>query len=1124
MSEQRPGKPRSSTNKKKKKPKKRNLFWTITKVLITLVILVGLVVTGVVAGYINNVIKNTEPISETSLEVLLDQNSVILDNNGGILEKVESGGLRTLITYEEMDEDLINAFIAVEDKTFWEHSGFNYVRLAGAAVEAIKTTSSPKGTSTITQQLARNLYLFDTRTLKSYKRKIKEAYYAIQLEDELTKEQIIAMYLNTIDLGGNASGVQAAAQTYFSKDASEIELIEAAILAGLPKAPTNYSPFRTKRNEDVEADDYVLGTYLEEYTIVFNERCLERYAVVLSLMKENGYITDSEYQEAKNTDIRLYLKPGKTKNTDVSSYFSDMVKTDVVNALVEEKGMSKEEATMLLYGGGLKIYSTMDVEIQKKLEVAYNPTTFSNSFDSKTKSAVIAFQKKYNLGSDGVVGQSTLNKMSELELLNLDDFTLRTYSKGLVNNEVVNLKEALERDGLLFKSNDKMPTIKAYKDANGNILSLQSNRKKTVIGSEILLNKYSHIITDDDSLRIHKSSYEYDSSGNLVILADKQFNFYNAYNDQREVTDIVLYLKDAYKSDEDREKTISGGGAYYSRRMSIPELYIYKGGSVRIPYEFKHLDDSRNMVISKDFLNINPDFFTQDSDGNLIVSDDNFTISKTGIIQPQSAMVLIDYRTGELKAIVGGRNVTGQKIFNRATNPRQPGSSIKPIGVYLPAIDRGITAATVYDDRPRYNPSGQRWPFNWYEYSEFKYRGLMTVRTALKDSNNVIAVDIAREIGVENSIPYLKKLGISTLVESGNTNDLNPSSVALGGMTRGIKPIDLASAYGTIANGGVRVEPITFTRIEDNNGNLLLERTPEKTYVVDEKVAFIVQDMMQTSVNEGVASSARMQTQAVAGKTGTTSNKYDAWFVGYTPYYVASVWIGTDINMDSSDGSKISAEFWKDVMTDIHEDLPTKSFDVPDGLLRLEVDTKSGKLPTELSRAAGDVRTEYFIPGTQPKEYDDVHVQVEVCTASNKLVNPEFCPTTLIETQIRIQRPEPYVPEENMDSRGNPIIIQDGYLDVPLESCDIHDGQIIDMNYTSKYFYNVHLEPTFEGMMVLMEPAVAMLKDQSYWKLPVGTLIQQDGSVQLGDGTILYPWQFEMIYPDTDPTSNTNIQ
>lgn len=1118
MSEQKPGSNRSTSNnaKKKKKKKRKHPIRNTFLVLFIMAILGGLVATGIIGGYVYKVLQNTEPISEMNLTVLLDENSVILDSNGNLLEKVQSGSLRTLIPYEEMDPDLINAFIAVEDKTFWEHHGFNYVRLAGAAVESMKTGEGPRGTSTITQQLARNLYLTDTRLLRSYERKVKEAYYAYQLEERLSKEQIVAMYLNTIDLGGNASGVQAAAQTYFSKDASEIDLIEAAMLAGLPKAPSTYSPFKYKKNEDVEADDYVLGTYLEEYTIVFNERCLDRYNVVLHLMKENGYITESEYETAKNTDIRAYLKPGRTKNSDVSSYFSDMVKEDVIDALVEEKGMSKEEATRVLFGGGLKIYSTMDINLQKKLEEAYNPTTFNNVFDDKTRSAVIAFQKKYGLGSDGVVGKSTLKKLEELEQLSLEDFTHSTYSRGMVDDEVIRLKEALEREGLLFKSNDKMPTIKAYKDQYGNILSLQYNKNKTLTGSEILLNKYSQIITDNDDLRIHSNSFKYDSSGNLVLKSDTQFNFYRAYDNNGEVSDIVIYIKDAYKSDEDREKTIAGGGRYYSKRVSIPELYIYKGGSIRVPYEYKTFDDQRNMIVKKEFLDANPNFFTKDAEGNLIVSKDNYSISKTGIIQPQSAMVLIDYRTGHLKAIVGGRNVSGQKIFNRATNPRQPGSSIKPIGVYLPAIDHGITAATIYDDRPRYNQGGQRWPYNWYEYSEFKYRGLMTVREALKDSNNVIPVDIANELGVENCIPYLKKLGISTLVESGNINDINPSSVALGGMTKGIKPIDLASAYGSIANGGVRVEPITFTRIEDRDGTVIVERTPEKTFVVDEKVAFIVQDMMESSVQAGVATSARMDSQPVAGKTGTTSNKYDAWFVGYTPYYVASVWIGNDVNMDLSDGSKISAEFWKGVMTDIHQDLPRKEFEVPDGLLRLAVDTKSGKIPTELSQAAGDVTTEYFIPGTQPTEYDETHVQVDICTASNKLVNPEFCPADTIETQIRIQRPEPYVPEENLDSHGNPILIKDSYLDLPTELCDVHDGQVIDMNYTSKYFYNVHIEPTFEGQMVLMEPAVAVLKDQTYWKLPVGTLIQQDGSIHMADGTILQPWQFEMVYPDAE--------
>ncbi len=1080
-------------------------------------LLIGLLGFGITSGYVFKVISETEPIKEFNISALLDENSVIVDQKGEIIENIHIDGLRKIVKYKDINPVLINSYIAVEDKTFREHHGFNFVRVVGAVIEGITEGHRTGGTSTITQQLARNLYLSDIKSQRSLSRKVKEAYYAVQLENKMTKDQIIEAYLNTIYLGSGTKGVQAASQTYFSKDASELGLVESALLAGIPKNPTKNSPFITVEKSKVKTTDFIMDDSHPTLTTVFNETCIARYKTSLKLIYDNGYISKEEYEEAKEADLKTYLNPGKVKTADISSYFSDLAKKEVIQVLMEQKDLTEEQATNMLYGGGLKIYATVDLELQKKLEAAYAPTPFTNKFDDKMKRAVISFQKARKLTESGTVSTETISKMSALGLIDSTELTKDSYGPGETSDDIIVIKEALEKDGLLFKSNPKMPTILAYKDALNNIVALSKTNRRTVTDSEILLNAYDSTIDAEGQLKIGKDNYQFNATGDLVLYSDRMFSFYRAYGKNNEVKDILVTLKDCYKSDETREKVIGGGGAFYTKKVNIPEMFIYKGGALKIPYEFKRLDENRDMVISKEFLTSNPDFFKADGNGNLIVPKDNYSISNTGTIQPQSATVIMDFHTGQIKALVGGRNVSGQKIYNRALHPRQPGSSIKPIGVYLPAIDNGYTAASVFDDSPRYE-GGVRWPINWYDSGAYKYWGLMTIREAIEWSNNVVAVKTGEAVGVENCIPYLEKMGITSIDKEGAVSDMNLSAIALGGMTRGVSPLEMTGAYSTIANKGVYIKPTTFTKIEDGEGKVIYEQTPFQQRVVDEHTAFIVQDMMRSGATSGLASSAAFSPGnsgiPTAGKTGTTSNKFDAWFVGFTPYYAAAVWIGNDVQMELSDGSKISALFWKDVMKDVHAGLPAKNFEVPKGMLQASVDTTSGKRPSELSSMdpRGTVKTEWFAPGTVPTEVDDVHVTAEICSASGRLAT-EFCPPSLVETKVFIQRKEANDPSKNMEG-GKPIAVRDQQYEVPTATCDVHTAQSLDIPSVGGLFSNVRIESSPDGSRMLMEPAIAQIDNGTTLHLPVGTVISSEGAIRLSDGSVIYVYMIKLVYPE----------
>lgn len=965
---------RRSTRSKesKKKPKKKSKILLFFKIIFLLVLVIGFVGAGVVAGIVHAALKDVTPVDPSKIPLMLSENSVVYDSKGNELEKIQSGGLRTIVKYEEIDEDLKNAFIATEDRTFEDHHGFNFKRMVGAVIQGLKK-GKIQGTSTITQQLARNVYLAEIKSERSLTRKIKEAYYAVQIENALNKKQIFEAYLNTIPLGSGANGVQAAAQKYFSKDAKDLDLVESALIAGITQLPTYHSPFTTKKKDDVKDDDYILDDSDVLYTIVYNESCYKRYTDVLHYMKINGFISESEYEEAKNTDLKTRLKPGKLKNTDISSFFTDLVKDEVINGLMAEFDITKEEAANMLYTQGLKIYSTLDLDMQTKLENIY------------------------------------------------------------ANNE----------------NFPKMPSIK---DSKGNFRNVVKNNK-----GQIVLYKQDYIISQDDSLIIPKDHFNYNDNGDLVLYKNKRLKF-NPLYDKKELVGIQVKVKDSYTSN------------------SEDSTFIYKGGTVKIPSQYKTFDESNNLIINSEFLKSKPDFFKKDSEGNILIAKENYSLSSQGTIQPQSSTVIIDYRTGEIKALIGGRNIKGQKQFNRAVNPRQPGSSIKPIAIYTPALDNGFTAASIIDDVPHYNAKGKRWPRNWYNYKEYPYWGLMTLRYALQWSSNVPPVKLSETLGATTSLEYLKKMGVTSVVESGTRNDMNSSAMALGGMTNGISPLELTSAYGSLGNQGVHIKPFSFTKVTDGNGNIILENKPLKTFVVSPQVSFLITDMMRSGVEEaGVGTRARLKSKMpVAGKTGTTSDKIDAWFVGYTPYYVAGVWIGNDLQTSLPDGSKLSAILWNKIMTEIHNDLPNKEFEEPEGLVRVPIDTQSGKLATELSKEAGTVRNEYFVEGTQPTEYDDIHVKAVVCIESGKLAT-DYCPTDLIGEQIFFQRPVPYNPEEH-----DGIIPRDYARELPTEYCDIHTSPLDNM-------FPIDNLPI--GTIVL----------------PNGTKILPDGSKILPDGTIVYP-------------------
>lgn len=747
-----------SVPKKKRKKKRRVIIPKVILLLICIALLLGVVSVG---GYALYVVKTAPPIDPTKINDMLDDSSFIYDSQGNLLDKLSGEENRTIVPLSQIPKNLQNAIIATEDERFRQHNGVDVKRVFGALWYDITHWTTEQGASTITMQLSKNMF---TNSKRSIDRKIMDAYYAIEMEKILSKDQILSFYLNKVDFGRGNYGVQAAANHYFNKDVADLTLAESAMIAGITQNPYKYSVYvtapiesdddlstlqlrqflRSDNTEDPPTEDelklidklYNAGLisryeqvqlknndyYIRKATL--NPSAKERQETVLSRMLRNGYISQQEYMDAKAEEI--VIKIGKTKQANISSYFADKVKTETLNIL-KNLGYSEEKAAQMLASGGLRIYSTMDPNVQRILE-----------------------------------------------------------------NEVNN---------------------------NAN---------------------YPRTRTDEQ-----------------------------------------------------------------------------------------------------------------------------------GILQPQVAGVVMENSTGYVRGLVGGRGIGGSKIYNRALNPRQPGSSIKPLAVYLPALSRGFTPGTSIDDKAI--TEGNYKPKNFGN----SYVGPTTVRNLIIRSSNVGAVKVAQAIKPHVMIEELQKLGISTVVTRDMDTRINDENLALalGGMSKGATPLDMTAAYATIANSGTYTKPIFVKRIDTSSGAILYEAAAETRAVATPQEAYLMKSMLQDVVARGTGARARVSGQATAGKTGTTNDDKDIWFVGFTPYYTGAVWIGEDIPKSLNTTSDVPSALWGKIMNKVHSGLPSKSFAMPSGIVGLQICEESGLQATPY---CPKTRKELFLAGTTPKEPCDMHEAPEV--------------------------------------------------------------------------------------------------------------------------------------------------
>ncbi|MGN0165307.1 MAG: transglycosylase domain-containing protein [Lachnospiraceae bacterium] len=364
------------------------------------------------------------------------------------------------------------------------------------------------------------------------------------------------------------------------------------------------------------------------------------------------------------------------------------------------------------------------------------------------------------------------------------------------------------------------------------------------------------------------------------------------------------------------------------------------------------------------------------------------------ILQPQTAMVIMDYRTGDVLALYGGRGEKiGDRVLNRATGTyRQPGSTFKVLAAFMPAMDTGgYTLASTFDDSYYYYGTGNEAAGddatikNWYSSG---YEGLSPIRRGIYHSMNIIAVRCLEATGISTSLSYLDQMGFSRLDD---INDRN-ISLALGGITNGVSVLEMTAGYSTIANGGVYNKPRLYTKILDHDGKVLIDNTTKSTQIIKSSTAYLLTDAMKDTVTIGTGTKCKFKNLdiEVAGKTGTSTAENDLWFCGFTPYYCGSIWSGYDNNFEQT-STQYQKELWRICMERIHEikSCEPAKFEVPSSVTEATICSKCGNLAVtglcDKNEYGNLITTEYFANGTVPTQKCTCCVEVTICKDSGQM-------------------------------------------------------------------------------------------------------------------------------------------
>jgi len=688
---------------------------------------------------------------------------------------------RILTPVAEIPERLRRAVIAVEDVRFFEHPGLDYIGMLRAAWMNLRRGGKVEGASTITQQLARSLFLSSERT---FDRKVRELILAYKMELVLTKEQILELYLNQIYFGQGAYGVASAAQTYFGKDLSALTIGESAFLAGLPKSPNHYSPFKAY------------------------DRAKQRQEHVLARMEEAKFLTTAEREQAA-AEILNFRRPGAEQ---AAPYFVEYIR----QLLVAKHGEA------MVYKGGLKVYTTLNMEMQKAAEVAF-------------ASGLRELDKRQ--GWRGPLRTVDVDAPAPPIVAAATDQVLKVgdYREGFVSK--------VAKDHYLVQIGTTVAKL-AFDD--------MAWAKRRLTGPDM----EKDIVVNQNLKQVLKP-------GDVIEVMVKKLDR-GVFQVQMEQTPLI--------------------------------------------------------------------------DGGLIA------------LEPGKGAIL---------AMVGGYDFARSE-YNRAVQAhRQPGSAFKPM-IYATAMSQGMSPASVILDAPVvYEQELDEKTWKPENYGR-KIHGMVSLRDALAHSHNLATVRLLDKVGVKNVIEFAKTVGITSPLAADLSLGLGSSSVGL---------MELTSAYGVLLNQGNRAEPYAILLVKDNAGKVLEQAEPSALPVISKETAYLITNMMEDVIQKGTGQAARVIGRPIAGKTGTTDEFINAWFIGGAPNLVAGIYVGFDDRRslgETESGAHAALPIWIDFMQAALKPLPVVAFTIPEGVTFVKVDPATGLLEGE--QEGEDSTVELFTKGSEPTE------------------------------------------------------------------------------------------------------------------------------------------------------------
>ena len=829
--------------------------------------------------------------------------SQILSKDGAILAQIGIQN-RELIPIDKIPKFIVNSFLAAEDSKFYQHQGIDYQGIFRAALANLRAGGIVQGGSTITQQVAKSLLL---SSRKSFLRKIKEAILAQRIEEQFTKEEILFLYLNEVYLGGGYYGIKSAFKGYFDKKPTEVSIAETAMVAGLLVAPGKYSPY------------------------VNPQKAKSRQDYVLKRMLDTEAITPQEYVEALQEKIKFRIK---RKPDFLAGYFTDWIRQKVINKFGNERFLRE----------GFKVQTTLDYGLQTVAEKAIldgiRQVDKRQGFHKPSQNIADPMEiKTYQIQQR----EKIYREQSTYFTIN-NDFT---YNYEIEYDPIEHEKIELYNQNFSEKMHSKN-FIPGYYPADKILQYLKKNQH------------YKAVVTQTNDAE--KIIY-INVMGVSGIIPYQGYSWAIKRNISKKRKDWQPPV---------RPSEILNPGDVILVKLIKPSTQLIPHVSSAHAKKYTQLDPQRKQKMRKQkYILCHLD---QD-------------------VEAQGALLAIQPQTGEIVAMVGGVDFKKSQ-YNRVTQAqRQPGSAFKPI-LFAAALEEGMTPSSIIIDSPE-TLAGFNQALNWKPKNyDGKFKGAITLRNALEQSRNIPTIKIAHKLGIKRIFNFVKRIGLNAKLEK----DL---SLSLGSF--GVSLMDILSTYGIFPNGGKKVIPQSITLITDRDGNEyslddesmgeinpnepkkpsffdnLIKSTEEKTekninpfkmnldekQVYDPRLAYIMTNLLKGAVQNGTGARAKTISPFIAGKTGTTNDYVDAWFLGFAPRILVGVWVGFDNNQTlgwGETGSKSAIPIWKTFVKAAIKKYGEYDFSPPQGIINIKINKDTGKL----SNTEENHFVEAFVQGTEP--------------------------------------------------------------------------------------------------------------------------------------------------------------